>query len=112
MEQISPNIERTLVGAAMRPATWIGDVTCPVSRHVRTRLTPRQTIILFELIQGKPNKVIARDLHISGETVKKHVSAVLRVLGVSNRTQAAFVVAVGQQHEDVLAELRRLANGT
>ena len=57
-------------------------------------LTPRQTDVLALLLQGKPNKLIARDLNVSVETVKDHVAAVLRALGVSSRTQA--VLAVGQ----------------
>jgi DNA-binding NarL/FixJ family response regulator len=57
-------------------------------------LTPRQTDVLALLLQGKPNKMIARELSVSVETVKDHVAAVLRALGVSSRTQA--VLAVGQ----------------
>lgn len=57
-------------------------------------LTPRQAEVLTLLLQGKPNKEIARRLGLSVETVKDHVQAVLRALGVSNRTQA--VLAVGQ----------------
>ena len=57
-------------------------------------LTPRQTDVLALLLQGKPNKVIARELNLSVETIKDHVAAVLRALGVNTRTQA--VLAVGQ----------------
>jgi DNA-binding NarL/FixJ family response regulator len=57
-------------------------------------LTPRQKDVLALLLQGKPNKLIARELNLSVETVKDHVAAVLRVLNVSSRTQA--VLAVGQ----------------
>ncbi len=58
------------------------------------RLTPRQTEVLELLLQGQPNKLIARHLNLSVETVKDHVASLLRVLGVSSRTQA--VLAVGQ----------------
>ncbi|MFG6448128.1 response regulator [Roseateles sp. BYS180W] len=58
------------------------------------QLTPRQTDVLARLLQGKSNKAIARDLNVSVETVKDHVAAVLKVLGVNSRTQA--VLAVGQ----------------
>lgn len=51
-------------------------------------LTPRQQVILTELASGRANKSIAHDLGISEATVKAHVSAIFRVLGVSNRTQA------------------------
>ena len=57
-------------------------------------LTPRLTDVLGLLLQGKPNKLIARELNLSVETVKDHVAAVLRALNVSSRTQA--VLAVGQ----------------
>lgn len=57
-------------------------------------LTPRQSEVMQLLLQGKPNKDIARRLGLSVETVKDHVQAVLRALGVNSRTQA--VLAVGQ----------------
>ncbi|MBT9503396.1 MAG: response regulator transcription factor [Burkholderiaceae bacterium] len=60
-------------------------------------LTPRQTDVLALLLQGKPNKVIARELGVSVETVKDHVAAVLKALGVNSRTQA--VLAVGQMSQ-------------
>ncbi|WP_290870522.1 response regulator transcription factor [Aquabacterium sp.] len=57
-------------------------------------LTPRQADVLRLLLKGQPNKLIARELGLSVETVKDHVAAVLRALGVSSRTQA--VIAVSQ----------------
>ena len=56
-------------------------------------LTPRQTEVLALLLQGLPNKLIARELNLSVETVKDHVAAVLRALGVSSRTQAVLAVS-------------------
>ena len=56
-------------------------------------LTPRQTEVLALLLQAKPNKLIARELNLSVETVKDHVAAVLRALGVSSRTQAVLAVS-------------------
>ena len=49
--------------------------------------------VLTQLLQGKPNKEIARRLGLSVETVKDHVQAVLRALGVSSRTQAVLAVS-------------------
>ncbi len=61
-------------------------------------LTPRQSEVLALLLKGLPNKLIARELKLSVETVKDHVAAVLRALGVSTRTQA--VLAVSQMAQD------------
>ena len=58
-------------------------------------MTPRQCDVLALLLKGLPNKLIARELSLSVDTVKDHVAAVLRALQVSSRTQA--VVAVGRQ---------------
>ncbi len=56
-------------------------------------LTPRQTEVLALLLKGQPNKLIARELSLSVETVKDHVAAVLRTLNVSSRTQAVLAVS-------------------
>lgn len=56
-------------------------------------LTPRQTDVLSLLLKGLPNKLIARELSVSVDTVKDHVAAVLRALGVNSRTQAVLVVS-------------------
>lgn len=56
-------------------------------------LSRRQADVLAYLLQGMPNKMIAREMHLSVDTVKDHVAAVLRVLGVSSRTQAVLAVS-------------------
>ena len=56
-------------------------------------LTPRQLDVLRFVIQGKPNKVIARELDIAESTVKVHLSSVLRAFGVRNRTEAVYAAA-------------------
>ncbi len=56
----------------------------------RSELTLRQRRVLELLSTGLSNKRIARDLEISEITVKAHVSAIFRKLGVSNRMQAGL----------------------
>jgi DNA-binding NarL/FixJ family response regulator len=56
-------------------------------------LTPRQTEVLGLLVQGKPNKVICREMNLAEGTVKIHVAAILKALGVMNRTQAVVAVS-------------------
>jgi DNA-binding NarL/FixJ family response regulator len=53
-------------------------------------LSPRQLAVLRCLLQGKPNKVIARDMGIAEGTVKAHLWAVYQLIGVSSRTQAMY----------------------
>lgn len=57
-------------------------------------LTSRQAQVLSLVLQGKPNKLICRELDVAEGTVKIHVAAILRALGVDNRTQA--VIEVGR----------------
>lgn len=56
-------------------------------------LSKRQADVLAYLLKGLPNKLIAREMGISIETVKDHVAAVLRALHVSSRTQAVLAVS-------------------
>jgi len=56
-------------------------------------LTSRQADVLKLLVQGKPNKLICRDLRLSEGTVKVHVSAILKALRVHTRTQAVAELA-------------------
>ena len=76
----------------------------PMARPVQARtpsrdprslgLTGRQCDVLRLILRGLPNKLICRELSLAEGTVKIHVSAVLRVLGARNRTQA--VIAANQ----------------
>jgi DNA-binding NarL/FixJ family response regulator len=55
-------------------------------------LTERQLEVLALLMQGKNNKLICRALDLAEPTVKTHVSAILKALGVSSRTEAVLAV--------------------
>jgi DNA-binding NarL/FixJ family response regulator len=57
-------------------------------------LTGRQLDVLALMMQGKSNKAICRVLDLAEPTVKNHVTAVLKALKVTNRTEA--VIAVGE----------------
>jgi DNA-binding NarL/FixJ family response regulator len=53
------------------------------------RLSGREAEVLRLLVEGKNNAEIARELFISRQTVKKHVSSILAKVQVDNRVQAA-----------------------
>jgi DNA-binding NarL/FixJ family response regulator len=53
-------------------------------------LSAREREVLSLLVEGMPNKLIARRLEISEKTVKAHLTRIFRVLDVTDRTQAAL----------------------
>ncbi|MGE5547485.1 MAG: LuxR C-terminal-related transcriptional regulator [Solirubrobacterales bacterium] len=57
-------------------------------------LTPRERDILEMIVDGAPNKVIARALNLQEVTVKAHLRNMFRKLGVANRTEAAKTAIV------------------
>ncbi|MGB0221266.1 MAG: response regulator [Sinimarinibacterium flocculans] len=65
------------------------DSEAPTTAH----LTERQRETLRLTMQGKSNKVIAREMDVSEATVKAHLAAAFRALGVHNRTEAVYVAA-------------------
>lgn len=56
------------------------------------RLTSRQKDVLRLMAEGYSNKEIARDLDIAEATTKIHAAAIMRELGVRNRTEAAVLI--------------------
>lgn len=56
-------------------------------------LTERQVDVLALMMQGKSNKAICRLLDLAEPTVKNHVTAILKTLGVSNRTEAVLAAS-------------------
>ena len=82
-----------LAGGIYVPPTLAKQINQKVNQSdsIGNDLTPRQLQVLKMVIQGHSNKVIAAELNISEATIKMHVTAILRSLGVSNRTQAAMM---------------------
>ena len=64
-------------------------------KEKRKKLTPRQVDVVRAIARGLSNKVIAYELGLTEGTVKVHVTVILKVLGVTNRT-AAVLEAVKQ----------------
>lgn len=87
---IPPDVLTTAARAAPAPFAF------PVSRRptpAELGLTERQVDVLALMMQGKSNKLICRALDLAEPTVKNHVSAILKALGVANRTEAVVAVA-------------------
>jgi DNA-binding NarL/FixJ family response regulator len=80
-------LPRTLLDA--QPGRSGGAVSSPADLG----LSPRQGEVLRLLIEGKPNKLISRELDMSESTVKTHLGAIFRKLDASSRTQAVVAAA-------------------
>ena len=74
--------------AAAQPTAPAAAPSDSLEERLRKLLTERQIDVLRLLSQGKPNKLIARDLGISEGTVKIHLAAIFRALNVRNRVEA------------------------
>ena len=55
-------------------------------------LTPQQFRVMGMLMEGMQNKIIAYELDVSEATIKAHMTAIFRKLGVRNRTQAVLAL--------------------
>jgi DNA-binding NarL/FixJ family response regulator len=62
--------------------------------RANTQLTARERQVLALMLEGKSNKRISSRLGMAEATVKNHVTAILKALGASNRTEA--VIAAGR----------------
>ncbi|WP_324617394.1 response regulator transcription factor [Microvirga alba] len=74
-------------------AIRLPDLSAFSDAMARSPLTPRQMDVLELLVQGKPNKEIASVLKLGEGTVKIHVAAIFRYLGVNNRAAVAAASA-------------------
>jgi DNA-binding NarL/FixJ family response regulator len=105
------SIELVMMGEIIFPPAFMSSILHPESDHfakpeprndnaraiaftaersMTQQLSPREKAIMQCLIAGDSNKSIARKINIAEATVKVHVKAILRKIGVQNRTQAAI----------------------
>jgi DNA-binding NarL/FixJ family response regulator len=70
----------------------VSDQEADVAARIRD-LTPQQLRVLGMLAEGLLNKQIGYELGVSEATVKAHMTAILRKLGASNRTQAVVLAS-------------------
>ena len=77
----------------LRPASFEKPSTPASPSLDELSMTPRQQAALMLAVQGKSNKLIARELEISEGTVKLHLTAAFKALDVKNRTEAVYAAA-------------------
>jgi two-component system, NarL family, nitrate/nitrite response regulator NarL len=83
------------------PAVPATQTDVPTFDHMPRTLSQRETGVLRCLMQGEPNKTIARQFEITEATVKVHIKAILRKISVRNRTQAAVWA---QSHPSIVSD--------
>ena len=102
-ETLIEAVRTVLSGTLFVPVLMLGE-TLPVALSPqalstrspdRVRLTQREREVLELLCAGEPNKRIARALGITDGTVRIHLTAIFRALGVASRTQA---MVAAQKH--------------
>jgi DNA-binding NarL/FixJ family response regulator len=91
MDVIQQAVRLVLAGGTYSPVGFMR--TAPAQSVAALPLTGRQMDVMRLLSHGKPNKVIARELDLSESTVKVHLLAIFRALGVHNRTEAVVAAA-------------------
>ena len=94
--QIAKILETVISGGIHFPQEVIEAInTLGRAEHTResviATLTPRQLDVLVHVGMGHSNKEIAHMLNLTEGTVKVHLGAIFRALGVQNRTRAAMV---------------------
>lgn len=98
---VPPTLADLESGGADRTA----DMPCRRAQHQSPRITRRQRDVLEMLVEGKSNKEIARALRLGPGTVKVHLAALFRNLGVANRAAAAVAGARLLEHRSEAPEL-------
>ena len=89
--EVIMDIIKSALSGSLGPPQWITPAgQLLVSMDTPLQLTARQSEILSLLMQGQTNKEICLTLGIAEVTVKMHMSAIFRSLGVINRTQAVI----------------------
>jgi DNA-binding NarL/FixJ family response regulator len=78
--------------ASARPGGTSDPASRPRTSPRELGLTDRQVEVLALMMQGKSNKAIGRALDLAEPTVRNHVTAVLKALNVTNRTEAVLAV--------------------
>ena len=91
-EQFNHTIHMLLAGGTSVPAEMLLPASGPAEGSAAwlAALTPRESDVLRAVARGLSNKEIARELDLAEVTIKLHLSAIFRKMGVRSRTEAAM----------------------
>jgi len=115
-EVLKSALQLVLAGGVYVPAELVGrgESRATAAAPAATGMTPaelglteRQAQILALMMRGRPNKLICRELDLAESTVKNQITAILKALNVTSRTQAVLAVtSMGLVLPDVDAKRR------
>jgi len=92
------SLELVMMGETFLPSRLLSSIQDPVELPTPAQsvdssgahLSAQEQRVLSSLVEGRPNKTIAKELGIAVSTVTVHIKAILRKIGAQNRTQAAI----------------------
>lgn len=107
-------IRAGLEGKVWAPPEFVEPPASPADRELARKvasLSPQQLRVLLMLADGRLNKQIAGELGITEATVKAHMTAILRKLGLARRTQAAVLAQRLMQEEAISLDVADVPGG-
>lgn len=102
LDETLASLRHILAGRPVFPSSASASPETAEARKRIGDLSGAQLRVLLALADGRLNKQIAGDLNITEATVKAHMTAIFRKLGVNNRTQAILAMQplLGESSED------------
>lgn len=91
LDRIAEDLREIIAGRTVFPLGAVPSGVPPIRDRI-ARLSDAQRRVLFALADGRANKQIAYDLAVTEATIKAHMSAIFRQLGVTNRHQAMLAL--------------------
>ncbi len=92
LDRLADQLRRIDAGQPCFPTAGSANPGVEAARARIRDLSPAQHGVLMALAGGRSNKEIARDLDVTEATVKAHLTAIFRKIGVTNRTQALLAL--------------------
>jgi len=84
-------VKYMIMGEQYVPIEFLAPPPQADQNPLAAKLSEREIQVLRGLTEGKPNKEIARDLHITEPMVKRHMETLYQKMGAENRTQVALI---------------------
>ncbi len=92
VDELLESLRAAFAGKTVFPLAAVGNGDAALARQRLADLSGAQLRVLAALADGRLNKQIAGDLGVTEATIKAHMTAIFRKLGVNNRTQAILVM--------------------